>query len=396
MGLGLLSENKVELGVVAFADVNDVIRKDVDGIKQWLFPVKYSYGINGLPSDKLLKKIVNIVDIFEPDLIHIWGTESFWGLVSSRKYFNQNIPVLLEMQGMKKAISRYFAADLSTREMFACVGIKEIIKREIIVTNRKTFLKWGAFEEEVIKNHCYIDVQSNWMSAYVKSINQNAVLFYVDLSLRTPFYHSKPWSEFISEREEISSPYIFISSSGSAPYKGIHVAIRVLAEIKNRYPNMRLHIAGSIQRIGIRQEGYIRWVNRLSKKFNVSNSIDWLGPMSDEEMVKELQYCSVNLVCSFVESYCLALAEAMYLGVPCVTTFTGGTSWIAKNNTNALFYPPGDVVMCAGNILSILDDSTLANNLSIRARRDSIKRHNLQSIISRQMQIYNSVISNWQ
>jgi glycosyltransferase involved in cell wall biosynthesis len=123
----------------------------------------------------------------------------------------------------------------------------------------------------------------------------------------------------------------------------------------------------------------------------VADSVDWLGPLDAGQIVDELQFCAVNVVCSFVESYCLALAEPMYLGVPCVTSFNGGTSWIAEDGKTALFFPPGDVVMCAHLIGSIFRERELGHSLSVNSRVTGLKRHNLEDITSRQYDIYQEI-----
>jgi glycosyltransferase involved in cell wall biosynthesis len=309
----------------------------------------------------------------------------------SRKYIS--VPALLEMQGMKKAIAKHITADLTVKELFQCIWVKEILIRSIIISNQKQFAKWGRFEEEIILGHNFIDVQSEWMSANVKSINPKANRFYVDLALRKSFYSAQPWSEFESKRNINGSLHnIFFSSSGSIPYKGIHIAIRSLAILKKKYPKARLRIAGNIQIQGFRQDGYMHWLNHIIKTLNLFDNIDWLGALNADQIIHELQHCGVNVVCSFVESYCLALAEPMYLGVPSVTSFTGGTSWIAKDNTHALFYTPGDEMMCAHQINRIFSESDLRYKLSFSAREAGLKRHDIKRIAQEQYEIYKNVI----
>jgi glycosyltransferase involved in cell wall biosynthesis len=391
MATGLLTTGELELAVIALADVPRLMRQDFQNVQQWLLPSKTRLRNNGLPTLKLVKEIVSVCDLFQPDLVHIWGVECFWGLLTARKYIR--VPTLLEMQGIKKAIAKHVTADLTVKELFQCIGIKEILKRKIIVSYQKDFAHWGKFEEEILHGHSFIDVQSEWMSAQVNSIQPNAQQFYVDLALRSAFYSARPWMDFNKERIlKAPAPYVFCSSSGSAAYKGIHVALRVLAELKQKFPQIRLHIAGNIQNKGLRQEGYVLWLKYLSRKLKVEENVDWLGPLNAEQIINELQLCEVNVVCSFVESYCLALAEPMYLGVPCVTSFSGGTSWIAEDDTNALFYPSGDHVMCAHQIFRVFSEPELRNELSTNARKAGLKRHNLDCIVKEQLVIYKKVI----
>jgi glycosyltransferase involved in cell wall biosynthesis len=387
---GLLSLNSVNLAVIAFADTSHFKRQDYNEIPQWVVPIREKIGRDGLPSKKLIRNIIEACEWFKPDIVHIWGVELYWGLLTSRKYISY--PTLLEMQGLKKACAKYFIADLTVKELIRCIGIKEIIKLKTIAGYRKEYLKWGKYEEEIIINHKFISVQSEWMSAQITGINPYSRQYYVDLMLRQPFYSAKPWGDFNNERiESFPGKYIFISSSGGTIYKGIHVALRAFSVLKKKYPHLRLRVAGDIQKKGLRQDGYVSWLNNLSCELSVEKSVDWLGPLTAEQIINELQYCSANVVCSFVESYCLALAEPMYIGVPCVTAFNGGTSWIAEDGKTALFFQPGDSMMCAHLIDCILKDNLLATNLSNNARIFGHIRNKHERIVKNQLDIYNDV-----
>ena len=203
---------------------------------------------------------------------------------------------MLFRSGMKKACAKHFTADLTVKELWQCIGIKEVLKRKGIVSYRNDFVRWGRFEEEILRGHRFVDVQSGWMSAQVRSIQPHAQQFFVDLALRQPFYFARPWAEFENERTVAIQHNIFCSSSGAPPYKGIHVALRALAQLKQEFPQARLRIAGSIQMKGIRQEGYVRWLNYLCKKLKVVDSVDWLGPLNAEQIIEELKFSAVNVV----------------------------------------------------------------------------------------------------
>jgi glycosyltransferase involved in cell wall biosynthesis len=82
----------------------------------------------------------------------------------------------------------------------------------------------------------------------------------------------------------------------------------------------------------------------------------------------------------------------MYLGVPCVTSYNGGTSWIAEDQKTALFFPPGDAVMCAHQIGRIFRERELDRRLSVQARSAGVKRHNPESVVQRQVQIYQQIV----
>lgn len=379
----LVLSGEVTLGNISSDKVMHLARQDCGSIKQWIVPLSTPSNRSGLPSQKVVADILQAVKEFSPDLVHVWGTESYWGLITENNKIG--FPSLLEIQGLKGPYSRVFSGGLTKSEQHACIGFKELIKRRSISAEGKKYEAWGRFEREVIAGHRFITTQSPWVEAWVRASNRACRVFHTELVLRDLFYRAEPWCL-------PSSTIIFCSAAYPVPYKGLHDAIRVLSVLKSAVPKVRLRIAGAHQFRGIRQDGYIAWVNRLARSLGVSTQIDWLGSLTAEEIVQELQNCSVMLMPSHCETYCVALAEAIYLGVPTVTAYTGGSAWLARDGESALFFPPGDEAMCAWQIERILTDRDLAIRLSHNARTIAQVRNNPETVVKNQLEIYRQVI----
>jgi glycosyltransferase involved in cell wall biosynthesis len=379
----LLSSGRVTLGNVTTAPVSQTRRQDYGEINQWLVPGVHNAIRNNLPSKIVIGDIVEAAKEFQPDIMHVWGTEYFWGLLTARKLLPY--PSLLEIQGLKGPYSRVFAGGLSLREILACIGIKEILRRSTILQGKKRFAEWARFENEIIAKHSNITTQSLWVEAWVRFLNPSCNLFHTELVLRDAFYECEPW-------KPTGNFIIFTSAANSAPFKGLHDAIRATAILRDRIPSIKLRIAGGHQRKGLRQPGYIRWVNRIIKRYDLTKNMEWLGPLSAKEIARELAGCAAALVPSHCETYCVAFAEAMQLGVPVVTSFNGGTAWLAKDEESALFYPAGDEVMCAHQLWRILTNPKLAERLSKKGREIAAGRNDPHKIVLNQLNIYRRVL----
>lgn len=374
---------EVQLGNIAHGSVPTTTRQDYGPVQQWIVPSRLKLGRNGLPSREVVAQIVNAVHEFSPDLIHVWGTEGCWGLLTARGLLKP--PALLEMQGLKGAIAKVFAGDLSLREQMACVGPKEILRRSTIPQGRKKFAIWGAFEREMILGHRFITTQSDWLEAQVRAINGACRVFHNDFALRTPFHSASPW-------QPTDSLVVFCSAAYPAPFKGLHIAIRAIGLLARRFPEIQLRIAGVHQRPGIRRDGYIAWVEREVKRRGLMSNVRWLGPLPATEIASELQRCSAVVLPTFIEGYCLALAEAMILGAPAVAGYTGGTSYLAQDGVSALFFPLGDEAMCAYQLERILTNPELATHLSDQSRAIALVRNDRERIVQNQLAIYHEVI----
>lgn len=383
MARGLLDSGALELGVIAPGPVRQFTRRDYLQVKQWIVPSRIALGRDGLPPASLVQTIVAAVNEFAPDLIHSWGTEYFWGLLPARGLLTY--PALLEIQGLKGQCAKVFFGGLTLPERLRCIGIKELLKRRTMHADRRDFASWGLREEEIIRGHRFVDVQSSWVASQVKAIDPNARLFPVNRALRQPFYDADGW-------QSSGRTTVFCTAAYTSPFKGLHVAVRALALLKKRLPDVRLRIVGTHQRLGIRQGGYMRWVNRMIRKLGLSDAIEWLGPLNAEQIVTELKNAAAVVIPTFVETYCVAFAEAMSIGTPVVVSYVGGIPSLGKDEDSCLFFPPADEAMCAYQLERVLTDVGLALRLSRESRKIATARNDRQRIVQRQLEIYQQIL----
>jgi glycosyltransferase involved in cell wall biosynthesis len=385
MARGLLDSGAIELGIIGTASVDQFTRADYGQMPQWLVPGNTPKGRDGLPCASLVQKISDAASQFRPDLVHVWGTEGCWGLLTARGLLP--FPALLEMQGLKLAIAEVFYGGLAPLQLVQCIGIKEVLKRRTLYDERRDYERWGRMEREMIQGHRFISTQSPWMAAQVQTINPGAHLFKSDRALRTEFEHAPPW-------QWAAQPVVFTTSAYPSPFKGVHLAIQAVAALRQHCPGVRVRIAGPYQRCGIRQEGYVRWLNGLVRKAGMEAQVEWLGPLSASQSVQELQSAGSVLIPSFVESYCVAMVEAMRIGAPIVAAFSGGTAHLGRDEETCLFFPPGDEAMCTYQLERVLTDQELALRLSRESRKTATLRNDRQRIIQQQLETYRQVARN--
>jgi len=383
MSKGLVDTGKVQLANITTGKVKGLVRSDYGQIQQWIVPFSSMFDKNGLPEDRIVNYYLTAINDFEPDLIHIWGTESYAGLITARKM--TNFPTLLEIQGLIGSIAKVYHGCLTFKEQFLCIGINEILTQSTIFQTKKRYSKWAVFEDEIISNHKNITVLSKFMEANVKAINPEANLFNNEIILREIFYKGNKW-HFTGD------PVIFASSAYPAPFKGLHIIIRAIEILIKKYPKIQLRIAGKNTMTGIKKDGYINWLIKEIKRANLASNIIWLGALNGEQLVEELSKCSLTVLPSYIESYGLAHAEAMAVGTPCVCSYNGGYSHLGEDEKTTLFFTPGDHIMCAFHIERLLNNRKLSESLSKMAMIKAFSRHDKEKIIGHQIEIYKEII----
>lgn len=383
MAEGLVNSGEVSLCNISTGNVKEVQQKTNGIVQQWIIPVTKEQVIKGMPSQKTINVIIKIVEEFDPDLVHVWGTESFWGILTGKGLINRIS--LLEIQGLKFTIAKYYNGNLSFWDQISCIGFKEIFKRTTVFKNKRKFKEWGEVEKEIIFNHKFISTQSRWVKAQIHAINSTAKTFESKIILRSSFYEGDKW-EYNENR------IVIFSSAYPAPFKGLHIAVKAIALLKEKFPNIILEIIGDLKATGFKKDGYLSWVFNEIKRLNIESNIKWLGAFPANELVQKMIKCSAIVIPSFVESYCLTLDEAMVLGVPSVVSFTGGTSFLAKDEQSTLFFPPGDVAMCAYQLERLLSNKDLAKRISLESKKVSTSRGNKKKMVECQLEVYQQVI----
>lgn len=389
MGNAIADIEDIELYNVTYGNVKSIIQNNTRNITQWIIPIndlkKYHRGSNALVL--FVKKLEEEI---KPDLIHIWGTENEFGFIVSDAKLKT--PVLLDIQGLLFAIVKFYYGGLDLKDLIKCIDIKELLKpKHHPYFIRRSFRKKGKDELQLISKVENISVQSEWVQSVISNVSKTSSIFRTGIMLRKEFYESSAWKRH-ENNDQIN---IFTSSSGPIPYKGIHVVLEAITLLKKTYPNIKLNIGGDFQikkKYGFIRNGYTSWLLKKIKDLGISDSVSWLGMLSSDEIIREMNKASVVVVPSFIETYCLFMAEAMMVGVPTVVSFSGAMPELAEHGKSALYFTPGDHWDCARNIEKIIKNHELADMLSFESRLRAFERNDQDKVLKTQLDIYNKII----
>jgi len=96
---------------------------------------------------------------------------------------------------------------------------------------------------------------------------------------------------------------------------------------------------------------------------------------------------------SHIENESNSLYEAMILGLPCISSFVGGTGSTIKDCYNGILIQDGDPWVLAGAILELYNDKEKAILLGQNARETALKRHDKDTIINDIINNYKEIIN---
>lgn len=319
------------------------------------------------------KKVLEKVNQFKPDIIHIWGSECNNGLISTVT----NIPCVLHIQGYYNPIMDnnlpFGVSHISMIKAFRLNMIKTIKYYRSICWS-----KYVAEREKIIcSNVTYVMGRTNWDENISKVLCPQARYFYCSEMLRPLFTNSVKWKYKNSNR------LIIQSSIGTPLYKGHDVILRTAKIIKNIWgDNFEWNLYG-VNNINIAE----RLTNIRAKDVNIICK----GRVSGEDICKGLLMCDVYCHLSHIENSPNAVCEAQYLGVPVVATDTGGTSTLLKNDSGILI-PINDAYQAAQLIKEIKINKALAESLNQHEIQESYKRHSPNDIIKGLISAYKEIL----
>lgn len=150
------------------------------------------------------------------------------------------------------------------------------------------------------------------------------------------------------------------------PHKGIDTALRVLALLVPRYPDLGYLVAG---------QGEDRpRLEQLAAGLGVADRVRWLGAVGDELLPSLYRNASVYLGLSRrdgneVEGFGISMVEASGSGVPVIGGRSGGVPDAVRDGETGLLVDPTAVDEIAAVTTQLLDDPTFALRLGTGGRR---------------------------
>lgn len=389
--LQTMAQSLIESGIELFNITQGATKKieiiEENKIKQWILP---AIRVNDINSQELQEIIKNIVHSIQPDIIHIWGMELCWGLFTAKGVFN-GYRTLLEIQGIKGACADVFMGGMTKSEVYSTIGLREILfPSHSLYGFKKNHTRWFPYEKEMLYKHDYISTQSDWVRAWITPyIRSKTIVFETDISVRKEFLESPGWKFHNREKKQV----LCFADDGK-PYKGLDIAIKAFNHVVKTIPNATLNVVGNIKvnRSQLKMSGYCTYILNLISDYGLKDNVRFLGLLNAKELVEQMIASDAILHPSFVESYSLALAESMAIGVPSIVSFAGAMPELACNEVNALFYASNDYHKCAYSLLRILADENLSNRLSKNARSVALKRNNPQRVVNIQLDIYRRIL----
>ena len=373
----------IELAV-AFesADQNAVV-KNIDGVTYYPLCMHYSsselhrakktWSVN---AEKLIPEMLKVIKTFNPDLIHIFGTEWPFGLIAE----HISIPVVIHIQGAivpyrNAAYPPGFSSLDDTFKSFRPKRIKDALRAQ---SKMKT---WEEQECRIWKAVSHYMGRTAWDKQLSFMMNPQRSYYHVEEALRPDFLaETAVWNR----KEE--GKCRLVTTGCSTFWKGPDMMLKTAKVLTDFGFDFEWFVAGNIP------ADLQALVEKKTNTTFAANGIRFLGFTQPSDLKSLLCESSMYVHTAYIENSPNSICEAQCLGVPVVSTNVGGISTLVTDGEDGLLVPANDPWQMAYNIIKLYRDLPLSEKFSASARQKALKRHADENIRKQLLDAYTKII----
>lgn len=225
---------------------------------------------------------------------------------------------------------------------------------------------------QILKNADRVIAVSYFMADLARKIG-------VDDKKIIMIYNAVDFFKNLPSRQESSTP-ILVFSGRLVPWKNQEVILKILARIKEKYPQIVFEVLGN----GPELENLKKTVQEL----RVSSSVKIHGRLSEKETHQVFARATIFVLNTNYEGLPHAVLNAMQIGIPVITTTVGGNVEVIIDGENGLLVPYDNENAWQSAIEKLLADFALREKLSQNAKK-TLEKFKFEIMISKTIEAIN-------
>ena len=322
--------------------------------------------------EKLRPKYLKAVNDFKPDLIQCFGTE-LWHYSLLQKELN--IPFVIHIMGFWNIISLMENIHSGSKNVINPLAKYRQYK------NLKISQEHLVMECESMKCCQYFMGRTEWDKNVVKYFSPNSIYFHCPEAIRDEIYLSdKKW---VFKHSDVIK---LITISNAGDLKGNEIMLHTAWILKYRFGKK------------------IEWVyttfesamEKYEDKTGIKCSdvgIKPIGRLNSLELADALCSAQMFIHSSIIDNSPNSICEAQLIGIPVISTNSGGIPQIVEDGVTGFLYPYSEPYALAFKIMELHNNEKILNTISENERQISHHRHNPKLLAERLVTIYEQIIN---
>jgi len=192
------------------------------------------------------------------------------------------------------------------------------------------------------------------------------------------------WST--ARRPEVRFEKIITTVGNIRRVKGHDVLIRATSQILQRFPSVKLQIAG-----GVLEPEYHKELQELVAELNLTEHVQFLGALTD--LREHFAQADIFVLPSRSEGFSNAIVEAMAAGLPVVATKVGGNAEAVEDGKTGFIVPSEDAAALANAICRLLATPEEANAMGSAGKSRAAELFTTESMMCRIVGTYSKLLT---
>lgn len=322
--------------------------------------------------DRYVQVLSDVVNRIQPDIIQVFGSETYTGLVSC----GTSVPVISHIQGLHIPYrNAYLPPFFSWKDyIMSDFNLLKILRRRGVPTSR--IIDCNR-ELRVLKHTHYYMGRTDWDHRLIRLFNKDAKYFHCDEILRDIFYQKE--ARVIPQRLKI------VSTISVPLYKGYDLILKTANLLQSEvHVDFEWDVYGNVDPIAV------------EKKTGISHSkvnVILKGVTNAENLKKELLCSTVYVHPSYIDNSPNSLCEAQISGCTTIATYVGGVPSLIENGKTGFLVPANDPYQLASLINTLFLNPKKNMEIGVNGQIIAMKRHDPEMIIKNLLDVYNNILS---
>ncbi|MBE5839554.1 glycosyltransferase [Butyrivibrio sp.] len=367
----------IELGIM-FEHEDQIFKINKDGVDYYPIHInkRKVYKLNPYKKwKKLRNKMLRVIEDFKPDIIHCFGSEWPYGLITN----DIEIPVVLHMQGFLNTYIEMESLVFDENDARYVYGLRFDMILKWLVNRKENAIKM-QMERHIMRINRYYMGRTKWDSNIVKYYSPDSIYYYCPEAIRPQIYNaSKTWNYIRRQRMSI----VTISQANSL--KGNEIILRTAKFLKEVLKvDFEWKVAG--------KRNIFQLFEKKTKINHRDVNIKLLGMIDANNVVEQLVDSDIYVHPAVIDNSPNSLCEAQLIGCPVVAANVGGIPQLVDDGESGILYPYNEFQTLAYILVDLYSDKELMIKLSKNEYTISHKRHSPEFISNVLEDIYTDVI----
>lgn len=346
----------------------------------WQKMIEYYGGYKKIDHTKYLNQIEQIIQDFQPDIIHLFGLENPMANILR----NTRVPVVVHLQGLLAPCDNaFFPVGFNKSSFLFPISIREWFLRNGYIFAKNSIHIRGKRESSLFKKVEYAMGRTEWDHQISQLLAPQSIYFHVDEVLREPFYRNAGKWKWKDKKLTL------ISTISNTMYKGLDLILKTASILKRE-----TQIPFEWIIVGINRNDKITtfFESKLKIKSDEVN-VTYKGVYDAESLCNELLQSHIYIHPSYIDNSPNSLCEAQLLGLPVVGTYVGGIPSLIRDKETGFVIPANAPYELSYHIKECYMNRDYCLQLGHNGFKSANERHDKNTIKLKLLKVYEYIIN---